>query len=307
MIWTTLLRLRTQLQQAPAQNSGQFSENSNTGTTLRWNSHQQGLKLHFERIGENATPLTLEATSPFNLNFSTGHTLLDNEKQELQLYLPYALLPWFSYQQNRTFAISHFAQTLDGRIASTSGDSKWIGNQENLTHAHKMRALCDAILVGTSTLRADQPRLSVRHVAGVNPLRVILGNNVNREDIRSDNTSPVLLINKQRSAGCNLEQITLAATDGKIDCREILRTLFEREINSIYIEGGAATTSHFLKSSSLDQVQIHLSPRILGSGTTGFQFDGISTMEQAVAFCNPRFLSIGDQIMFVGEVSHGES
>ena len=74
----------------------------------------------------------------------------------------------------RAFAVSHFAQSLDGRIATLAGDSKRIGSPSNLVHAHRMRALSDGVLIGSRTLRRDRPRLTVRHVAGAQPARIVL-------------------------------------------------------------------------------------------------------------------------------------
>jgi len=314
MIWNTLLQLRAQLQKTTAAGSYPLANSescandcvSPSDTTLRLATSDGKLELHFDAIGKNQSPLIVTAPSAFAVELHPQHRLDSLEQREIEWYMPYALLPFFSQQQNKTFAISHFAQTLDGRIASSTGDSKWIGNQANLTHAHKMRALCDAILVGASTLKTDQPRLDVRHVAGANPIRVLVGNNITDSDIVCDNHGRVIVINTRRLP-LQCEQITLHAKAGKIDGQDILQALYERGLNSIYIEGGATTTSLFLRSFALDQVQIHVSPRILGSGTTGFNFRGVHTMDQAVDFENPRFLSIDDHIMFIGEVAQATS
>ena len=91
------------------------------------------------------------------------------------LYGVVALAPVLARRLGRAVAISHFAQSLDGRIATDEGDSRWIGDMDNRVHAHRMRALCGAILVGAETLRRDRPRLNVRHVEGRDPVRVVLG------------------------------------------------------------------------------------------------------------------------------------
>ena len=86
----------------------------------------------------------------------------------LELYLPYCMAPVHARRMRRAFAVSHFAQSLDGRIATCDGDARWIGCDENHVHAHRMRALCDGILIGCPhTPVTDRPALTVRHADGV--------------------------------------------------------------------------------------------------------------------------------------------
>ncbi|NJK98835.1 MAG: hypothetical protein HC905_31475 [Bacteroidales bacterium] len=94
----------------------------------------------------------------------------------INTYLPYCFSTLKSHKLKRTYGISHYAQSLDGKIATVDGKSKWISDQENLNHSHRMRAMCDSILIGINTLRNDKPRLDVRHVKGNNPVKVVIGN-----------------------------------------------------------------------------------------------------------------------------------
>ena len=93
----------------------------------------------------------------------------------LELYLPYCLAPVHARRTGRAFTVSHFAQSLDGRIATSGGDARWIGCDANRVHAHRMRALCDGILIGAQTLRTDRPALTVRHAEGADPIRIVVG------------------------------------------------------------------------------------------------------------------------------------
>lgn len=310
MIWNVLLQLRSELRRA--ENLENFSfQHSNKTKGIQEPTHvevtrratDKAIRLHFHNLSKPGASIKTRSTAPFEIQIEHQQNLLDDEISEIARYLPYALLPHYALSLSKTFAISHFAQTLDGRIATRTGDSKWIGNQENLLHAHKMRALCDAILVGASTLKTDQPLLSVRLVDGEDPIRIILGNSVSDIDLKDHNKAPALFINTVNSAQCR-DQLTLKPNSEIIDAKAILNALYARGIYSIYIEGGAHTTSNFLRSQALDQVQIHLSPRILGSGTTGFAFEGIDTIDQAIDFQNPRFLNMGNHVMFVGEIKH---
>ncbi len=85
----------------------------------------------------------------------------------IDLYLPLA-------EARGPYAVAHLGQSLDGRIATAAGASRWVTGEEDLLHTHRMRALADAILVGSGTLRHDDPQLTVRRCAGDHPVRVVI-------------------------------------------------------------------------------------------------------------------------------------
>lgn len=214
----------------------------------------------------------------------------------IKLYLPYIFLPIAAELLNRAILISHFAQTLDGKIATNSGSSKWIGNEENLMHAHRMRALCEGIIVGRQTLLSDKPRLNVRHCAGDDPKKIIVGRNNCKEeisDILGDNFIEVST--KKTTADCD-NSIAMESFDGS----KILEELYKKGIQSVYLEGGSKTTSAFLKCSGLDQIQLHISPIILGSGVSNFSLPDINDISEGKHFTNFEFVPVGNSVMFLG-------
>ncbi|MFP4090097.1 MAG: RibD family protein [Cyclobacteriaceae bacterium] len=250
-----------------------------------------------------------EATSVFLLEgFSAQphHTYeLDEDAAKfLKLYLPYCFLSLSARQLGRAIAISHFAQSLDGRIATHSGDSRWIGNQENLVHAHRMRALCDGILIGANTLNCDQPALTVRLVEGKNPRRIVLCSSEADFSSLQKCEDEVLLV-----GSCDDPQIPQTSfkyfspnQKGRIDCQQLLQYLYQEGIYSVYVEGGASTTSGFLEDKAADVVQLHFSPLIFGSGVNSFCLPEISEVKEAIQFERFSFCAMGDSCMFVGEM-----
>lgn len=231
-------------------------------------------------------------------------TSLTHEEQELlRSYLAYCLLPQVAHQKKRAIAVSHFAQSLDGKIATNSGDSKWIGSPENLLHAHRMRALCDGIMIGTRTLANDQPSLTVRHVHGQNPRRIVISSSARDFSSLTDSCGdPVLVLGTgPESSGQHLNYRSLPAQNGHISCKEILEYLYQENILSVYVEGGAETTSNFLRDGMLDVMQLHLSPQIFGSGISGISLPSIDEVREAVRFEHFTFLPVGDSYMFVGQ------
>jgi diaminohydroxyphosphoribosylaminopyrimidine deaminase/5-amino-6-(5-phosphoribosylamino)uracil reductase len=215
----------------------------------------------------------------------------------LHLYLPYCLAPLEARRRRRAIAISHFAQTLDGRIATGGGDSRWIGCPENLVHAHRMRALCDAVLIGAGTLRRDRPRLNVRHVSGTDPLRIVIGADpLDLSCLMECSSAPVLTIGPNQS----LDLTTSAKGNGRVDGRELLEVLFARGIHSVLVEGGAMTTSALLADRAIDVVQLHIEPLLLGSGLSPFTRPPAELIADALTFRSQSFVPVGSGIMFVG-------
>ncbi len=228
--------------------------------------------------------------------------LSKDDRHCLEFYFPYTILPFFGAQKKKCYAISHFAQTLDGRIASSTGDSKWIGNEENLLHAHRMRALCDGILVGAKTVTTDNPRLNVRKVKGVDPVKVVIGDPDELSIEAYHALGPETLVYKKQVTVNGNGSALIQPHTRDIDLGQLLKGLSNRNIYSVYIEGGSFTTSSFIKQHQLDQIQLHFAPKILGSGVSSFNFEGIDQVEDAITFCNSRFIPMGEEIMFVGNL-----
>ena len=184
------------------------------------------------------------------------------------------------------------------------GDSRWIGNEENLNHAHRMRALCDAILIGKNTLKSDLPKLTVRRVEGRNPKRVVIGSaNVDFSSLIECCPDPILVIGKDASKKKNgqLQYQCLEPSGGKIKSMDILHCLYQQGIKTVYIEGGAITTSGFLKDRAIDILQLHFSPFLFGSGKQGVVLPAISEVNESIRFQDFSYFPVGDTVMFVGQ------
>ena len=220
-------------------------------------------------------------------------------------YLPYAFSAMRGRALGRAFAVSHFAQSLDGRIATWTGDSRPIGSPANFVHAHRMRALSDGVIIGGRTLRRDRPRLTVRHVAGAQPARIVLSSSGEDLDALTgvEGGDVFLVGGNGRPAPPSVRLLALGEGREFIPTSLILRALFERGIRSVYIEGGALTTSRFLGEGNLDVLQVHISPFILGSGLSAFRLPPVRRISSSLRLADHVFTPVDDGMMIVGTVA----
>ena len=220
-------------------------------------------------------------------------------------YLPYAFSSLHARRLGRAFAVSHFAQSLDGRIATLEGDSRAIGGPSNLVHAHRMRALSDGVLIGSRTLRRDRPRLSVRYVEGPQPARIVLASSAEGlEALTGAEGGEVFLVGGNGGPAVpGVRVVPLHGANGSIPTAAILTELMACGIRSVYIEGGALTTSRFLGEGTVDVVQIHIAPLILGSGLVSFRLPPVSDIASSLRLVDRSYTPVDDGMMIVGTIA----
>lgn len=222
----------------------------------------------------------------------------------LRLYVPLCAARHFF--PDRVFVIAHMAQTLDGKIATASGDSKWIGNEQNLLHAHRMRALVDGVLVGGVTAHLDLPALTVRHVEGANPARIILSNTF--DDVANLPATPGTRSILVRSAANGLARTPGPGFDvidyagDRLDIRALLAAFRGRNIHSILIEGGPMTLQSFLAEDAVDLLQLHIAPVFFGAGKCALQVPAAATVDAATPLRNSFVVPVGDGVMITGQL-----
>jgi diaminohydroxyphosphoribosylaminopyrimidine deaminase/5-amino-6-(5-phosphoribosylamino)uracil reductase len=204
--------------------------------------------------------------------------------------------------------IGQIGQSLDGRIATASGHSKYINGPAGITHLHRLRSLVDAVIIGVGTALADDPQLTVRRVTGMHPARIVLDPNgrlpqtakvftadgVRRLWLTADGT--------QCAAPSDVEVVALPVTDGRIAPPTILAALAERGFRRILIEGGAHTVSRFLAAGCLDRLHVTVAPIIFGSGHPGFILPPVERADQALR-APMRIYQLDDEVLFDCDLS----
>jgi riboflavin-specific deaminase-like protein len=205
----------------------------------------------------------------------------------------------------RAMTIGHLGQSLDGRIATANGQSHYVTGEENRRHLHRMRALCDAIVVGARTVEHDDPRLTTRNVEGPSPLRVILDPEARlatRYAVFSDGAADTILVRGEDAvsgAGHGKAEIAVVARGGDagFDPADVLRLLHDRGHHAVFVEGGGVTVSSFLAAGALDRLQITVAPLIIGSGTPGITLPVIDDLAEGLR-PPARVFPMGDDILF---------
>lgn len=218
---------------------------------------------------------------------------------------------WFRFiTARRPFVTLKAAVTLDGKLATASGDSRWVTGPEARAMVHRLRDRVDAVLVGAGTARADDPRLTTRLPGGRgrDPLRVVLDTELalpaRLHLFRQRSTAKTLVAHasaRPRTLGPNVELLRCRRGKGGIDLADLLRRLAARGVTHVLVEGGAAVHGAFLRAGLADRVMLFIAPRILGGdGLSWVGGRGASRMAGALRLADVEVEEVGDDLLLTG-------
>ena len=184
------------------------------------------------------------------------------------------------------FLIGQLGQSLDGFIAAKTGASHYINGEESLLHLHRLRALCDAVVVGWKTVAADDPQLTVRRAAGKDPLRVVIDMRgmlgPNRRAFSSRPPGALRITGENGPALPGVESETVRTSEGLADPRAIIEILARRGCKRILVEGGGVLVSNFAAAGALDRLHISVAPLLIGEGRRGIALPAAESLAGAL-------------------------
>lgn len=216
------------------------------------------------------------------------------------------------HEKKRPFIAIKFAASLDGKIATFKGDSKWITNEKARRFARSLRSQYQAVLVGINTVLKDNPNLTVRIKGKKDPLRIILDSNLKiplKSNVLKDNNvliATTAKANKKKGRKLQKKGVSiLTFKQNYIPLLDLLKELKKREIISILIEGGSTVIGSFLDMRVVDKVYAFHSPILIGGekGKSAIGGEGIPSVSQALHLKNLSYKRFDDNLLTVGYVS----
>lgn len=215
------------------------------------------------------------------------------------------------------FVTVKLAQSLDGRIATVSGDSQWISSPSSLRLAHQLRREHDAIMVGIGTVLADDPRLTVRLVKGRDPLRIVVDSRLRlpaearvlaEGAPRHTLVATTEMADRKRASeiqqlGAEVLTLPLAANESLVDLRALLQKVEGRGIKSVLVEGGSGLVTSLFAERLVDRLVVVIAPKIIGKGTEAIGDLRITRLRDAITFSEFKTRRLGPDIVFDGRIN----
>jgi diaminohydroxyphosphoribosylaminopyrimidine deaminase / 5-amino-6-(5-phosphoribosylamino)uracil reductase len=208
-----------------------------------------------------------------------------------------------------------FAQTLDGRIAAATGDSRWLSSAASRRLAHKLRATSDAVMVGVGTVIADNPQLTTRLFKGRNPTRIVLDSGLRipleSKILTEQELAPTLIVSTpdadkgKLSALKQMDIEVLSITQneqGKVDLPRLIEALGKRGISSVLVEGGSETITSMLRLKLADRIVSFVTPRIMGKGIETVGDLNIKGVEDTLKLSFSRVYKSGEDVVIEARV-----
>lgn len=210
------------------------------------------------------------------------------------------------------YVIIKYAQSLDGRIATSTCSSQWISGDKSLQFAHQLRAKYDAVLIGVHTANIDDPQLTVRKARGKNPIRILLTDSGRIDQnlrLLTDNKAQTIIATSRKGfTRCrgksfeNVNVITLPVKSNGIDLKALLRKLGDKGILSVLVEGGSKVITSFLKQKLADSIIVITAPIIIGEGISAVNDLNIKTIDSSIKLINKKLIRLGYDCAISGDL-----
>ncbi len=217
--------------------------------------------------------------------------------------------------EKEPFVILKVAATLDGKIATREGDSKWISGEASRHFVHRLRDQVDGVVVGIGTVLKDDPKLTARIKKGRDPYRIILDSRLRIPEgaqVIGNSSSKTIIATTELAAGDKIERLEkkgvqiliLNSKQGRVDLKNCLSKLGEMGMMSLLVEGGSQVNGSFLDEGLIDKILFFLSPKLIGDREALgiFGGSGKATLQEAIPLNELRVRRIGEDILIEGYV-----
>ena len=214
------------------------------------------------------------------------------------------------------YVLLKYAQTLDGRIATRRGDARWISGEAERRVSHALRAACDAVMVGVGTVISDDSQLTVRMVAGVSPIRVVLDSRLRIPlDARVlEDDAPTVIVTtpdhaSHRRRALRRRQVTVRvvpAGPGGVDLAAALNELRTLGVRSLLVEGGAGVITSLLSARLAHRAVVAIAPLMIGDGVSAVGDLGTDVVSRALRLERCATHRVGEDLLFSGDLAYPE-
>lgn len=219
-------------------------------------------------------------------------------------------------EHKKPFVVLKAAMTLDGKIATATGQSKWITNETSRAYGYKLRDIYDGIMVGINTVIEDNPMLTSRVDGGKNPIRIVVDSSlkidINANVVQDKSAKTIIATtdkaNKDKILKLQAQDIDVIVVDkdenDKVDIEKLLDILGQQNICSILVEGGATLSGSFVAKKLVDKVYFFIAPKIIGGkeAKTPVAGTGILNLQEALALKDIQIEKLEEDVLIIGRV-----
>lgn len=219
-------------------------------------------------------------------------------------------------EHKKPFVVLKAAMTLDGKIATATGQSKWITNETSRAYGYKLRDIYDGIMVGINTVIEDNPMLTARVDGGKNPIRIVVDSSlkidINANVVQDKSAKTIIATtdkaDKDKILKLQAQDVDVIVVDkdenDKVDIEKLLDILGQQNICSILVEGGATLNGSFVAKKLVDKVDFFIAPKIVGGkeAKTPVAGTGILNLQEALALKDIQIEKLEEDILIIGRV-----
>ena len=208
----------------------------------------------------------------------------------------------------KPFVMIKVAMSLDGKIATLTGDSKYITGKEARSYVHKIRSEIDAVMVGLNTVMRDNPLLTPRLVKGKDPIKIVVDSKLKipkNSNLMKD-PKKLIIATTSKASKSDMEKLKHKGVDiimtkpknGLVDLQDLMKQLGSREITTVMIEGGSELNSSAIKAGIVDKILVFAAPKLIGNGLGAIGNLGIRKIDHAINLKKPIVKKIGKDVLF---------